>query len=197
MAKASDRIQPILQRAEIDLREVMSQAALAGDYQNVDLAREIASRISGLMQFLVPSSIVESNGHPVVSPNKAHRPQKVGRATTTGKSYPRFVIRKDMLVKTGWSKKSKKEYVHKATRDAYDQTILAIEALATSGLSPFTAEQVVERTDPGGAPIPIYQVYVTLAYLREHGAIRRDGRDGYSVDKGFADRARALWNQKS
>jgi hypothetical protein len=46
----------------------------------------------------------------------------------------------------------------------------------------FEVESLLPVTDQAGDEVPAYQVYVTLAWLRNVGVIEKKGRDGYVVE---------------
>ncbi len=112
------------------------------------------------------------------------------------RDYPKFLVSKDTLHKISWSKSEKKEYTHKIGKEAYGFTLAAIHALAQWGPSPFTVDQIVEKAEKkAGQPVPVYQVYVAVAFLRQHGVIRRVGREGYvAVAENQAAGSR-LWDE--
>ncbi len=197
MEKTSERIEPILLQAERDLRVVIADAAKVGDYEGVDLAREVAARIKAMLSLVGDRISPVQNGKVPEPPRAAAAMVRAGRTGKAGKrrEYPKFSIRKGILSKVGWSKKAKREYTHKIPREAYGETIRAIETLKQNGVSPLTADQIVEQTELAGNPVPIYQVYVALAFLREGDIVRREGRDGYVVVPEFGKRAEGLWSE--
>ncbi len=199
MERVSEQIEPILLHAEQQLRAVIAKAAEVGDYDGVDLAREVAARIKSMLPLITSRGSSGHNGKPQDDSRAASAAERPPRKARVGKraEYPQFLIRKGILLKVGWSKKEKKEYVHKLPRDAYRQAVTAIDTLTKNGVRPLAADQIVEQTELAGNPVPIYQVYVALAFLRDSGIVRRDGRDGYLVvDKQkFTDRAELLWSE--
>ena len=189
MNDISKKIEAVLTEVEEELRKLIGEAGLAGDYEAVDLSRVAASRIREVRDSLCNStSSGDGDGtqlEPVHTPRPAgsRRRAKKTRKRSGGKAggYPKFFTRNGTLCKVGWSKKAKSEYVHKVSKDAFDHTVTAITSLAASSKDLFTAEQVVERTERDGEEIPAYQVYVILALLREKQVLHREGREGYRV----------------
>jgi hypothetical protein len=198
MDKPAEKIEPILLYAERELRDVIAEAAKAGDYEGVDLAREVAARIKAMVP-LVGSRLAASPNGVAATPDKPRGSAARNGSTRGGVgkkgSYPRFQVRKGTLWKFGWSKSEKKEYVHKIPKEVFEQTVAAIGTLTQNGVSPLAAEQIIEQVELAGHSVPIYQVYVALAFLREHNVVRRNGRDGYLVIPEFAARAEALWSE--
>jgi hypothetical protein len=109
---------------------------------------------------------------PRVTPSKEH---ERGR-----KRYPQFFRDGEALVKVGWSRKSREEYEHKAPKAA----VLAVAgALAEAGRAKrrITMEKVMPVRDAASnTTVPDYQVYVTLAWLRELNVVVQHGRQGYT-----------------
>jgi hypothetical protein len=201
MEKTKTKIIGILSAAEETLRGVIAEAAKDGDYDSIDLARRMAGAIRDLVAALERPSVVppraEANHVPTelsaLLPHPAAVPKSRGRGKK--KVYPKFSIRKDTLYKISWSKKEKKEYQHKVGKDVYDRTVQAIQWLAQAGKSPFTAEQVVEVMGGDSDNIPVYQVYVALAFLRELGVVQRIGREGYTAANDVILGGARIWSE--
>ena len=195
MNNLAKQIQAILSRAESDLRGLIAEAAKSGDYQGVDSSRTAASRIG---QMILEISSEADKANPAVAKLASHTglsPEVRTKARAKKSEYPRFFVRKGVLYKVGWSKKDKKEYVHKIPKDAFDRTIAAMASLAESDSTLITSEQIVERTEHNGTPVPIYQVYLALALFRDRGLVNRQGREGYAANSGFKSAAGKLWEE--
>ncbi len=91
-----------------------------------------------------------------------------------------------MLVKVGWSKKSREEYEHKAPREVVDGMLDAIEGWGGSGA--FSVEELGVVRGVGGEAAPSYQVYLVLGWLRDIGVLHRRGRANYELAIGCVDR---------
>ena len=181
------KIETVLTKTEEEIRKLIGEAGLAGDYEAVDLSRVAASRIREVRDSLCNATSSNNGDGTQLEPVSSARPAR-GRTRTkktrkrSGRSageYPKFFTRNGALCKVGWSKKAKSEYVHKVPKDAFDRTVTAITSLSTSSKNPFTAEQLVEQTERDGEEVPGYQVYVILALLREKQVLHREGREGY------------------
>lgn len=199
MKEPIKKMEAVLSTAEHDLRKVIADSAGVGDYEAVDLARNMASRIREMLSLLsrrTPKTENESlsGGEGKVSARTGSGQSGSPRLRKVG-PYPRFVIRKGVLWKYGWSKKEKKEYIHKAPREAFDQSVQAINKLVQNAVAPFTADQITQQITDSDKAIPAYQIYVALAFLRANGLIHRDGRDGYSAVQEFSSKAQALWHE--
>jgi hypothetical protein len=115
-------------------------------------------------------------------------PGKVTRAAAPGPSrgpqplpdgYPRFEREADRLIKVGWSSRDRRGYEHRASKSV---VFRFAERLSSQSASPFSMDQVLPITDERGAELPSYQAYLAVAWLRSVGAVRKVGKEGYSVD---------------
>jgi hypothetical protein len=53
---------------------------------------------------------------------------------------------------------------------------------------------MMEEANKGSSrPVPAYQVYVVIGFLRAQGCIEQVGRDGYRVAVGLSDKAGQAW----
>jgi hypothetical protein len=120
-------------------------------------------------------------------------------STNVPKGYPRFVRKGDALIKIGWSKRSKEEYQHKAPRKV---VAMLIDRIASAGANGglVTAQDFVPLVDPADkSPVPDYQTYLCLAWLRENGLLNQHGRQGYTVadPQSFERNVAEAWEQTS
>ncbi|GAA4854559.1 hypothetical protein [Luteimonas vadosa] len=162
-----------IQTAERSLKALLEEAIRAGHYDEVvqlaEAARVLASLVSkGQVELTCASDIAgtQNGGEPVIQP-----PRRARRS-----AYPRFEILGDRLVKTGWSKRAKAEYQHKATREGALHTF---RALATSADRPFRMDDFLPVQLEDGSELPTYQSYLVLAWLRDLGYIVKKGKDTY------------------
>lgn len=178
----------MLRQAESSLRQLI-EAALR-DQRYADVA-EIAALAEGLSRLLEPTSgrsPDSAQNEPAPAPTRsplavaASPKQKSSRKTSSRRSgYPRFGRDGDRLVKIGWSKKNKSEYEHRVPRSAVDAFLGKLTSTVKPGRV-FEVESLLPVTDHAGDEVPAYQVYVTLAWLRDVGVIEKKGRDGYVVE---------------
>ncbi len=98
------------------------------------------------------------------------------------RTYPVFAKSDDVLVKIAWSKSSKSEYQHKSPRTV---TNVLAESLTHHARSRavVSMDKILPLKASDGSEIPDYQVYVSLAWLRHIGAVKQNGRQGYTVKK--------------
>jgi len=188
------KVLDILKKAEEELREVIAEAARAGDYRNVDIGRivavnikEICERISRDGQILLRPIIEDAKAK-----NKKKRKKTYKRNKPEG--LPRFEVLNGSLFKIGWSRKQQSEYSHKVPHSAFEAITDAMAKLAKEGKGPFAAEIVIEKMNSSTEDIvPAYQVYVVLAALREWDLITQVGREGYSIPIDISEKAKDKW----
>src|SRR5437867_4455561 len=101
MPAPDDPIQKILLQSERELRSVISDAAMRGDYQAIDRARTAAGRVREILVLLEkgserPEKLANSSRHQQLT--KA-LPIGRGRGQPRRKNYPRFFVRGAVLHK--------------------------------------------------------------------------------------------------
>jgi hypothetical protein len=191
MSENSAKIDEILQGCETAVRDIIVAAAQDGDYDTVGRGREVALRVSALR-----------SGHggnerqqqaqiavPLSGPARGFRGSRsVG--------YPRFELINNNLLRYGWSKREKREYSHKAPKSAFDRVVIAMTKIGSANKRPQTAEAIIEQANAGSDdPVPNYQVYAVLGFLKAKNVIEQQGREGYLVSDGFESKAQQCWNQ--
>ena len=113
------------------------------------------------------------------SPTCDSLPPVIAAARNKAKQYPKFFHQADQLVKVGWSKKDRKEYIHKAPFTSVIATANSIQK-AASGKKVFSADQFFPVLSADGqAELPGYQAYLSLAWFRTLGLVDQKGRQGY------------------
>lgn len=182
MEDISKRLGAVLTQAEADLRSLIAQAAQLGDYRLVEVVRIAAVQLSEIARNVRDRSPRDVPQVPIQTTRKSIKSK-----------YPKFFIKRGILHKVGWSKKEKQEYVHKISKEVFGRTIAVIKELVKEHKGPFLADQVVEKAEKLGSSIPVYQVYIALALLRDRGIVQREGRDGYVATSGVVDLAHNLW----
>jgi hypothetical protein len=196
MAAIDQEIRDWLQEAEKRLRDLIIEAAKAGDYDGIDLARTVAGRVREIAEQLIP----EHDDQEPPSKDARPTPSHGARAAASRRKgrwvhYPKFYVEDGVLHKVGWSKKEHEEYVHKVRKEAYAQIVQAIGDLARSRRKSFTSEHLAEQLKARKFTVPIYQVYVALALLRAKKVVEKKGREGYLAPSDVVARAMRLWSQ--
>jgi hypothetical protein len=167
----------ILSDAEAAVLNVLSNAATAGNYAEIDRARELAEKLRAMNQGLNRQSEVKKGSASPRAPVKKGRKRK----TTAGKknSYPKFEFRNGSLYKFGWSKKKSDEYVHRVPVAAVNLVSDVLQGFNGSA-DPVSSEHLIDSELLKGR-VPSYQVYIVLAFLKARGIITSAGRDGFQL----------------
>jgi len=170
----------ILADAERALRDLMHQELEAQRYTGLAELAAIADGLARLVPGYAPAQVPATPSPPPKSDIKTSKSSATSRDRAVGKrrSYPLFHRDGDRLIKTGWSKKSRKEYEHRVPRAAALAFTIHLGRTIKSG-STFVMESVLPASDSVGEELPSYQVYSTLAWLGALSAVKKKGRDGY------------------
>lgn len=195
MRNQTEKIIEILNKTESEIQEVIIEAAQAGDYRSVDMARATAVNIKNLRtQISNPSSKAEIR--PAKSGTRIEK--KVSTKKRKKSDYPKFKVKNETLIRIGWSKTQRREYTHKAQRFVFEKTVQAMVALSQSGAGPFTAEQIIEHIDSiESEAIPSYKIYVVIGLLKQTNCIKQVGRDGYIIPQDLVKKADEKWVELS
>lgn len=175
--KIENSLSKILLDAEAAVLHVLSDAATARNYAEIDRARELAEKLRGMNQDLNRQTEGKKGS---VSPRAT---VKNGRKTKVAggkkKSYPKFEFRNGSLYKFGWSKKKSNEYVHRVPVAAVNLVSDVLQGFNGS-TDPVSSEQLIDSELLKGR-VPSYQVYIVLAFLKSRGIINSAGRDGFQL----------------
>jgi hypothetical protein len=159
----------IISHAIERLQELIAAALSQGAYKDVQRMAGIAESLK-----LVTgegSKDLDSNPkfHPAIESTPKLRKDKTP-------VYPHFETDHDRLIKIGWSKREKSPYEHKASRElcraAFDHYASKFDQ------TEFRMDDVLP-VRIGETEIPSYQAYLTLAWLRSLGLIRKRSKDTY------------------
>jgi hypothetical protein len=191
----------VLLAAEASLRRLIEERLKQQRYGEVAKIAQLADGLAHLTKARPGEQRAEVTDQPAGSsrarPMRSTAATKGGAAQRSPRKFPRFERDGGRLIKVGWSKKRKGEYEHRAPREA----VVAFTRHLASQVKPgqvFAIEELLPVPDVStGGEVPGYQVYLTLAWLREAGAVERKGRDGYICRDGAVSEARldALWEQ--
>lgn len=208
-----DRAAEAVRQCETQLRTLIAEASAAGDYDSVERLTAWARTLASLLSQTTPAIPPGGTDIPVGVPAGPGAPGRLPTRTTGGSSasappaprtrstakrsakpdYPRFSRQRNDLVKTGWSKKDKQEYQHRAPW-------AVVEALARrlneKRGEVFTSDDIFPVMNTDGADVPSYQAYLCLAWFRFEGLVVQDGRQGYyvSIDTDVLTAARERWD---
>jgi hypothetical protein len=176
----------LVMETEVNLRKLIARAAEQADYGSVQQLGAVAGQLSQIGRTLGAESFVESGAIAAVGRAQERRSNKTSAQTERKKrrEYPRFETRNGTLCKIGWSKKSKSEYEHRVPRETVERVICAIEGAGGLAGELFTAEDVLKHLNDES--VPIYQVYVVIALLRDRNMLQKQGKDGYLIREPLA-----------
>lgn len=187
-----EKAQRILRSAEEGLLSLIADSAVKRNYPVVGSLNDIARTLGQLAVQLgesprqCPAAVRETR-------TRTSKPAPVRRS-----EYPKYFRQDGALVKVGWSKKAKDEYTHRVSKEVFDAVADTVRLLGCTQQTQFDAQQIAERTGALlGGVVPMYQVYVTLAFLRANGIIHKVGREGYRATdpESVAARASGAWSQ--
>jgi len=195
MESKVEQIIEILNKTENNLQQVIVEAAQARDYRSIDIARAAAVSIQNL-RTQISNSACKVEQRSIKSASGVRRKTLSRKGNKSG--YPKFRVMNDTLLRIGWSKKQRREYVHKAPKVVFDKTTKAMAALAQNGAGPFMAEQIIEQISSiESETIPSYQVYVVIGLLRKTNCIKQVGREGYDITPELVEKAECKWSELS
>jgi len=164
---------------------MIGEAAASGDYSAVETLVRWASVLGELSQRerrieAPPSASSLSPPTNTDAEPKNTTGARVAKAMGKRRTYPFFARSGDSLVKVAWSKSSKSEYQHKSPRKVALKLAEALARQAKNGAI-VAMEKVLPLMLDDGASVPDYQVYVSLAWFRQIGAVKQNGRQGYTI----------------
>ena len=186
----SDSVKSIIERAEDEIRAILAEAARSADVAQISKLTKIIEVLHRMVEETGGKCYydsLDSGGAYVLKETQPppQPPQKKSRARVPRKDmYPQFDWENDgqTLVKTGWSRKKRKEYRHRAPKKVLDQVQKKLEKLGAGGKL-FTMEDVLPIMDPDtDKEISSYQIYLYVAYLQQQGKITRT-REGLKLKK--------------
>lgn len=186
--------QTIIRDAEKQLRTLIRTALEDRGYSDVAHLAEIAQSLERLAG--PQHSSTEAMERDTLRSKDGRSPRKLATTKPTEKpaKYPTFKIEGDRLVKIGWSKKNKAEYVHKASFDVALSVFLRVGHAAS--LESFRVEDQFPIRLPDEIEVPSYQSYLVLAWLRNKGYIEKVGKDSYQwlTDEVDESMFKDIWN---
>ncbi len=168
----------ILDQVEKNLRGLLREAVDGAPYEDILWLTRLAEQVHRLIPAPRRPEAAADAGRPGGTPRVAARASAGARRAS---GYPKFEVRGNLLVKTGWSKKKRKEYVHKAPLAVLDAVRARIADVAKDKPT-FTMEDVLPVPNPdGNGEVPSYQAYLCLAYLVNDLSVAKAGNDGYHL----------------
>ncbi|MHC4126403.1 MAG: hypothetical protein ACYSRR_08140, partial [Planctomycetota bacterium] len=176
-----EQIKNIIVKAERELQEVIAESARDGDYRSVDIARIAAANLREFSAHVSEPTLNKKNNNSVQK-TEAKVKTKKRKKTFAKKQYPKFELRKDSLVKIGWSKKQRREYTHKVPATVFNHVVKTMIDMAKGAAGPFMAEDIIEKLNSQLSEIiPSYQVYIVIGLLKQSNCVKQIGREGYHI----------------
>ena len=179
----------VLQATETSLRRLISEAALEERYDEVAWLVDLAKQVSHLVAR--NSNADDSNPDTSaklsasIEDRRKVRPPRPRSTKTLERApignYPRFRTEKDRLVKVGWSKKKKSEYEHRAPKESMARVFDVIAQLSLG--DSFEVEALLPFAEKDSQPIPSYQLYIAIGWLRDVGFLKKCGRNDYAISE--------------
>ena len=186
-----------LRKCESDIQTLVMDAASASRYDEIDRLTAIARSLNEMAISAASAQrldrLADSPGLSLTAPSHSSRGR--ARKSVPKVDYPKFARDGEELVKIGWSKKKRNEYIHRARRTQAESIVMYLAGRGRANGS-IPIDDILGLHDRSGAEILGYQVYLTLAWLRKVGLIELEGRNGYVVpdaqalESTFAD----LWS---
>lgn len=176
----------VISNAEGALRELIQQGLKEQRYAEIV---EVAAMADGIARLLQGRRVAfaEAVEDSTAFGGRDSGPQLKKPQAMRGRprpDYPRFERDGDRLVKIGWSKKNRESYEHRASREVVIAFARHLSGNVSEGKA-FAVEDLIPVPDISkGGEIPAYQIYLTLAWLRQAGAVEKKGRDGYLLRRG-------------
>jgi hypothetical protein len=187
----------ILKQARDLLLRESQQAGSLGDWPTAKTLMELAERADRLREE-VPISRTEGEPRKKDGPNPIFGDDG-DRATPQSsreESYPKYLVRDDILIKQGLQRTGRDVYEHAVPREQYDQIIDSLKeiALTTSHgkQRPFNIERVQTRLK-----CPRYMTYVVVSMLLREGLLLRSRKGIYTfaTPTTFGTDAATLWDR--
>jgi len=173
----------LVRKAENGLRDLMRQALEQQRYRDLGEVAPLADTLADLVRRAESvTETVDVSARPATLPIPSLRSVTVKTTPRASQrdEYPRFERDGDKLVKIAWSKKDRREYEHRASRDA----VLRVSERLASEVKPgsiFSMDKLIPFKDDSGNDIPSYQAYLALAWFRDLGSVEQRGKEGYAV----------------
>jgi hypothetical protein len=203
----------ILRRAEREMQSLISEAAAAGQYEEIPALAALALRISSssTANGQGDGTVVSEHSSELGANHTSDAMDEIGSVpvavavdepgrieSASGRTkYPCFYRQGGKLVKIGWSKNSQGEYEHKAGRAVVDAVVAAV-LKATAKRARFDIEELgTVHLDAQRSPVPSYQLYLVVAWLRSAGLIAHVGRRHYQLGGtrgNITNRVKQEWN---
>jgi hypothetical protein len=196
----------VLETAETGLAALAAEAAAQRAYADAAALLEAARRVQQIGEQTLTTPAEASPvaprtpaADPLPAPARAARAATPTAAAATRKTrkadYPKFFREGDTLIKVGWSKSEGSEYEHKCPKRVLDALVATLLSIGGDGVI-FATDQFLPLIDAAQTEVPIYQVYLGIALMKQVAIIDQHGRRGYSIPRlaHFREAVEAAWH---
>lgn len=178
MITIEQRAAKVLGDAEAALAELVGRASTERQYNLGATLMSMAQQLAAFSEKLA-SAATEPPRNAQPKPRLSAEPDRADDEDEAS-GYPRFAAHGDWLLKVGLSRDGT-EYEHKCPRSVVRAVAAAASRVGASGKQ-FAVDKLMPLEDPTtGGQVPVYQVYLSLVWLRQLGLIEKHGRSRYSV----------------
>jgi len=179
----------IIEEAEKQCTDLMLGAVRAKSHEGMELAGEMTIKLREIIEVLQQPTTGENEETLVFGGARSVTTKRKGSKS----EYPKFHIENGCLVKVGWSKKAKKEYIHKLPGEVFQELLEIIARRTAASVEHFPAMEILEATKQLPEPVPDYQVYLALAFLQDRGILEKNGRRGFLARQAVREAGIAVW----
>jgi hypothetical protein len=176
-----EKAERILRDAEASIRGLISEAANDRRYDEIEWLLQLGRRLAALATPDTARAVGSSSARDVAKEARSEKPKTLRPGQKAARRYPIYSTTEERLIKIGWSKKNRAEYEHRAPKASIQIISEAIKAKRNSGGDAFEAESLMPLLTEDGQEVPAYQVYMAIGWLRDLGALDKDGRNKYRL----------------
>lgn len=182
----SETVCEILGEIECRLHELAIRSLEQRDYESAQQIAALADRVvkaRGLVN--KAGRDVDGEGTPSFEAKwNGVRVPASGAAKSLRREFPYFHRDDDHLVKTGMSKSDRRVYQHRCPRDVVDRVACELERLAAQEKA-ISLELLRPDKNENLSDVPVYQIYLAIAFLIKQGIVGRRGRSRYFIARGI------------
>lgn len=205
---AHARILALLAELDRAARQSVATAATEGRFEDLEHLAPLAKDVAVLAGKWRAQAEVKATSTPTAHvarrvtkrrTSDAHELVRTGaepKAKPKKSDFPSFLRERHELVKLGWSPREKGPYEHRVDKAYVDRVSEAVASKGCTGKR-FAMDEVLDSlSGPRIAePIPSYQIYAVMAWLKWSGMVIQHGRQGYNVvrPKTFAASVETAW----
>jgi hypothetical protein len=176
-----EKAEQILRDAEASIRGLISDAAGDQRYDDIEWLLQLGRRLAALAAPHAARSVESAPAPRNINQAKGEKTKVARSGQKAARKYPIYSTTEERLIKIGWSKKNRAEYEHRAPKASIQIISEAIKAKRNKAGDAFEAESLMPLLTEDGQEVPAYQVYMAIGWLRDLGALKKDGRNKYRL----------------